>query len=133
MVAEDHQPLLIGIQQILETAGYTVLTASDGLEALQILEHTQPDLILADIMMPVLDGYALFEQVRGRPEWAGIPVVFLTSKADTTDIRKAKELGVKGYITKPFDPSELLVAVHKLLSDRGLGQLDGPSNTSSTR
>jgi CheY-like chemotaxis protein len=115
LVAEDHEPLLIGIQQILETAGYTVLTASDGLEALQILEHIQPDLILADIMMPTVDGYALFERVRSRPEWADIPIVFLTSKADTTDIRKAKELGVNGYITKPFDPNKLLATVNSLL------------------
>ena len=117
LVAEDHEPLLIGIQQILETAGYTVLTARDGLEALQILEHTRPDLILADIMMPTVDGYALFEQVRGRPEWADIPVIFLTSKADTTDIRKAKELGINGYITKPFDPNKLLATVHSLLME----------------
>jgi CheY-like chemotaxis protein len=117
LVAEDHEPLLIGIQQILETAGYTVLTASDGLEALQILEHTRPDLILADIMMPTVDGYALYEQVRGRPEWADIPVIFLTSKADTTDIRKAKELGVNGYITKPFDPNKLLATVHSILME----------------
>jgi CheY-like chemotaxis protein len=117
LVAEDHEPLLIGIQQVLETAGYTVLTARDGLEALQILEHTRPDLILADIMMPTVDGYALFEQVRGRPEWADIPVIFLTSKADTTDIRKAKELGVNGYITKPFDPNKLLTTVQSLLME----------------
>ena len=117
LVAEDHEPLLIGIQQILETAGYTVLIARDGLEALQILEHTRPDLILADIMMPTVDGYALFEQVRGRPEWADIPVIFLTSKADTTDIRKAKELGVNGYITKPFDPHKLLATVDSLLME----------------
>ncbi len=115
LVAEDHEPLLIGIQQILETAGYTVLTASDGLEALQILEHTRPDLILADIMMPTVDGYALLERLRSRPEWADIPLVFLTSKADTTDIRKGRELGANGYITKPFDPSELLATVHSLL------------------
>jgi CheY-like chemotaxis protein len=115
LVAEDHEPLLIGIQQILETAGYTVLTASDGVEALQILEQTRPDLILADIMMPTVDGYALFEQVRSRPEWADIPVVFLTSKAETADIRKARELGINGYITKPFDPNKLMATVHSLL------------------
>jgi CheY-like chemotaxis protein len=115
LVAEDHEPLLIGIQQILETAGYTVLTASDGVEALQILEQTRPDLILADIMMPTVDGYALFEHVRSRPEWADIPVVFLTSKAETADIRKARELGINGYITKPFDPNKLMTTVHSLL------------------
>jgi CheY-like chemotaxis protein len=117
LIAEDHKPLLIGIQQILETAGYIVLTASDGLEALQILEHTRPDVILADIMMPTLDGYALFEQVRSKPEWADIPVIFLTSKADTADIQKGEELGVNGYVTKPFDPNKLLETLRSLLTE----------------
>jgi len=115
LVAEDHEPLLAGIRDVLETEGYTVLTATDGSEALQEMEQARPDLILIDIMMPVMDGYALYKTVRARPEWATIPVVFLTSKAEDEDRLKGKALGVEGYITKPFDPDTLLATVRTLL------------------
>jgi len=115
LVAEDHEPLLAGIRDVLETEGYTVLTATDGSEALQEMEQARPDLILIDIMMPVMDGYTLYKTVRARPEWATIPVVFLTSKAEDEDRLKGKALGVEGYITKPFDPDTLLATVRTLL------------------
>ena len=115
LVAEDHEPLLAGIRDVLETEGYTVLTATDGSEALQEMEQARPDLILIDIMMPVMDGYTLYKTVRARPEWATIPVVFLTSKAENEDRLKGKALGVEGYITKPFDPDTLLATVRTLL------------------
>jgi len=116
LVVEDYEPLLIGIQDILETEGYTVLTATDGREALQMMEEVRPSLIVADIMMPTMDGYALFEAVRARPEWTPIPVVFLTSKAEKEDLSRGRKLGVDGYITKPFDPDTLLTTVQLLLA-----------------
>ncbi|MDY7075520.1 MAG: response regulator [Chloroflexota bacterium] len=115
LVAEDYEPLLAGIRDILEAEGYTVLTATDGVEALQIMEQTRPDLIVADIMMPALNGYALYETVRAQAEWATIPVVFLTSRAEEEDLLRGKALGVDGYITKPFDPDKLLVTVRTTL------------------
>jgi len=115
LVAEDHEPLLAGIQDILETEGYTVFTATDGAEALQLMEEAHPDLIIADIMMPTMDGYALYEAVRNNPEWEDIPVVFLTSKAERADVKKGRELGVEDYITKPFDPDRLLATVRAVL------------------
>lgn len=115
LVAEDHEPLLIGVRDILEAEGYTVSIATDGVEALQLMEQSRPDLIVADIMMPAMDGYALYRAVRARPEWSAIPVIFLTSQAENENMLKGKELGVEGYITKPFDPNELLATVHTLL------------------
>jgi CheY-like chemotaxis protein len=115
LVVEDHEPLLLGIQDILESEGYTVWTATDGVEALQVMEQRRPDLIIADIMMPAMDGYALYETIRGHPEWAAIPVIFLTSKAENEDLLRGEALGVEGYITKPFDPDRLLEQVQKLL------------------
>ena len=115
LVAEDYEPILAGIRDVLEAEGYTVLTATDGAQALQMMEETRPDLIVADIMMPTMDGYALYDIVRTRPEWSSIPVVFLTSKAEKEDLLKGKNLGVDGYITKPFDPERLLTTVRTLL------------------
>jgi signal transduction histidine kinase len=103
------------IKGILESEGYTVLTATDGVEALQIMKESQPDLILADIMMPRMDGYALYEEVRSCPEWIPIPFVFLTAKSEREDKLKGKKLGAEDYITKPFDAEELIVSVRSRL------------------
>jgi len=118
LVVEDHKPLLAGIRDILEAEGYTVFTALDGVEALQVMEQVCFDLIIVDIMMPVMDGYVLYETVRARPEWATIPVIFLTSQAESKDLLKGQELGVEGYITKPFDPQKLLETIRALI-ERG--------------
>jgi len=118
LVVEDHRPLLMGIRDILETAGYSTFIASNGVEALEVMEQTLPDLIVADIMMPALDGYGLYERVRNHPDWSSIPVIFLTSKAEQEDILRSEALGVDGYITKPFDPNELLVMLRTLLAQQ---------------
>ncbi len=115
LVVEDHGPLLAAIRSILEAEGYTAFTASDGVQALQMMDEVCPDLIVADIMMPRMDGYAFYEAVRARPEWVPIPFIFLTAKADKEDILKGKSLGAEDYIAKPFDPQELMVAVRARL------------------
>ena len=111
LVVEDHTPLLTAIEDVLAGQGYTVSTATDGAEALQVMEKVTPDLIVADIMMPRMDGYAFYDAVRARPEWVPIPFIFLTAKAGKDDILKGKGLGVEDYLTKPFSPEELVVAV----------------------
>jgi signal transduction histidine kinase len=79
------------------------------------MEQVCPDLIVADVMMPRMDGYALYGAVRARPEWVAIPFIFLTAKAEREDVLKGKALGAEDYITKPFDPEELIVAVRARL------------------
>lgn len=115
LVVEDHEPMRLAIKTILEGEGYDVLSAADGEEALQLLNEVRPDLILADIMMPGMDGYALYEAVRSRPEWVTIPFIFLTAKAERDDVLKGKALGADDYLTKPFEPQELVVAVQARL------------------
>lgn len=115
LVVEDVESLLAGIQDVLEAEGYTVLTATDGMKALQAMEERRPDLIVADIMMPRMDGYALYEAVRARPEWVPIPFIFLTAKAEKEDVLKGKDMGAEDYITKPFEHHELLVVVRARL------------------
>lgn len=116
LVAEDHKPMQQAIRKILDEEGFEVLTADDGEEALQAVETFRPDLILADIMMPRMDGYALYEAVRARQEWVAIPFIFLTAKAEREDVLKGKAMGAEDYITKPFDPQELVVAIRSRLA-----------------
>ena len=112
LVVEDDVALLEGVRDMLELAGYRVLTACHGREALQVLEtHPQPDLIISDVMMPRMNGYEFYEAVRARPEWVAIPFIFLTALGEKSDVRLGKQLGADDYIVKPFDEEDLLVAV----------------------
>jgi signal transduction histidine kinase len=115
LVVEDHRSMSRAIKGILESEGYNVRTATDGLDALEVMEASRPDLILADIMMPRMDGYALYEEVRARPEWIPIPFVFLTARSEREDKMKGKRLGAEDYITKPFDADDLIVTVRSRL------------------
>lgn len=115
LVVEDNLALLHGLKDLLEHEGYQVLTARDGEEALKVMEKTCPDLIIADIIMPRMDGYALYEAVRSRSEWVTIPFIFLTARTSREDIIKGKAMGAEDYITKPFDVRELLAVVRSRL------------------
>lgn len=120
LLVEDDQSLLDGISDLLEVAdiGYRiqVLTASNGLAGLaRVGEHT-PDLIISDIMMPLMDGFEFLREVRKNPAWIHIPFVFLTARGDKRDIQDGRRSGAELYITKPFDNDELLQLVK--------GQLD---------
>jgi two-component system sensor histidine kinase/response regulator len=115
LVVEDHEPLLAAIRHVLESEDYAVSTACDGIEALRVMKETRPDLIVADIMMPRMDGYEFYQAVRERAEWVPIPFIFLTARAEKEDMLKGKALGVEDYIVKPFDPQELVIAVQARL------------------
>jgi len=115
LVVEDNEIMLNGIRDILQMAGYQVQTAMDGEEALHLLESHRPALIVSDIMMPRMDGYQFFSAVRANPKWVGIPFIFLTAKDQRIDVRLGKQLGADDYLTKPFEPEDLLVAVEAKL------------------
>jgi DNA-binding response OmpR family regulator len=121
----DDQPVVLKILRLtLEEAGYRPLIASDGIEALAVLQSQPVDLILADIAMPRVNGYQLYERVRENPQWVAIPFLFLTARALDSDIRYGKELGVDDYLTKPIQPEDLLAAVQgKLRRAQQLAQL----------
>ncbi len=118
LVVEDNALLLEGIRDLLEVSGYRVLMAGDAVQALALLEHNHPDLIVSDIMMPGMDGYELYEQVRLRPDLLDTPFVFVTARGEKADIRRGKELGADDYITKPFEEEDLLVVVRAKLARR---------------
>jgi DNA-binding response OmpR family regulator len=111
LVADDQPDLRAMISLTLESAGFQVLRSGDGLEALAILEAQAVDLILADIAMPRMNGYQLYQRVRENSRWLAIPFIFLTARSLDSDIRYGKELGVDDYLTKPIEPEDLLGAV----------------------
>lgn len=124
LVADDEPALLENIALLLEAEGYHVLTARDGTEAFKTLQAQPVTLILADIAMPRMNGYQLYERVRQNPDWLSIPFVFLTARTLDSDIRYGKELGVDDYLTKPIEPEDLLAAVQgKIRRARQLRQL----------
>jgi putative two-component system response regulator len=116
LVVEDDAAMLVALRDILEGAGYNVVTASDGRSALRALEVEVPALILSDISMPVMDGIELFEAVRKDPRGAAIPFIFLTARGTREDIFAGKSLGADDYITKPITSHELLAAVQARLT-----------------
>jgi putative two-component system response regulator len=126
LVVEDDPAMLIAFKDVLEGAGYQVLTASNGEAALALLDQEQPALILSDISMPIMDGYKLLEALRQHPAKATIPFIFLTAKGTREDTFYGRSQGVDDYITKPVTTQELLSAVKARL-DRSdelkLGQL----------
>ena len=124
LVVDDQPEILENLALVLELEGYEVLTAKDGVEALAVLESRLVDLILADIAMPRMNGYQLYERVRQNPRCVAVPFMFLTARAMDSDIRFGKELGVDDYLTKPIQPEDLLAAVHgRLRRAQQLAQL----------
>jgi len=111
LVVEDNPTMAEGICDVLEMEGYATICTPNGVEALSRLEESPVDLILADIMMPLMDGYDFHRKVREHPEWMAIPFVFLTAKGQKEDIRLGKQLGADDYLVKPFDPDDLSVVV----------------------
>jgi DNA-binding response OmpR family regulator len=115
----DADPRSVRVLEVsLKKAGYSVTTAVDGKDALAKVELSTPDLVLSDTRLPKLDGYAFVRKLKEKPEWAGIPVVFLTSQKSVEDKIRGLELGVEDYLTKPIFVRELLARVNLLLARR---------------
>lgn len=111
LLIEDNTEIRENMSEILSLADYEVFAAGDGKEGVTIALKELPDLILCDIMMPVLDGYGVLHLVQKHDELQGIPFIFLTAKSERSEIRRGMELGADDYITKPFDGTELLNAI----------------------
>jgi putative two-component system response regulator len=116
LVVEDNDVLRQGVQLLLEGDGFRVLSASNGVHALEHMESISPDLILSDISMPEMDGYALFDAVRARAEWVTIPFIFLTARGGQDDVFAGKKLGAEDYLIKPVNRQELITTVRSRLA-----------------
>ncbi len=111
LLIEDNKDVRDNTAEILTMARYDVVTAKDGKEGVALAESYNPDLIICDIMMPVLDGYGVLHLLSKNEKTAGIPFIYLTAKAERADYRKGMEMGADDYLTKPFDDMELLNAI----------------------
>ena len=117
LVVDDDPSLLLAVSETLRAEGYEVQTARRGAEAMIRVAESLPDLIISDIRMPGMDGYALVRNLRAAPRTRLVPIVFLTAKDETTDRIAGFRTGVDAYVTKPFEPEEL-VAIVKSILDR---------------
>ena len=115
LLIEDNQDIRENIAEILELASYKVVTAENGKIGVNLAISEKPDLIICDIMMPVLDGYGVLHLLSKNNELAGVPFIFMTAKSERSDFRKGMEMGADDYITKPFDDIELLNAIEARL------------------
>src|SRR6185503_2804396 len=111
LLIEDNTDIRENTAEILEMANYKVFTAENRKVGVELALKEKPDLIICDIMMPVLDGYGVLHMLHKNPEVSNTSFIFLTAKSERSDIRKGMELGADDYITKPFNGTELLSAV----------------------
>ena len=121
----DDEPHIVRLVQVnLEKAGYTVSTASNGREALEAVAGDQPDLVVLDVMMPEMDGLETLKRLKDNPETDEIPVILLTAKAQDSDVFEGWKSGADLYLTKPFNPGELLLFVQRIFKSKA----EGPSS-----
>lgn len=119
VMAVDDDHVIRGLLEVnLEMEGHEVVTAVDGQDALVKARTVRPDLILLDVMMPDVNGWQVAEQLKDDPDTRHIPIVFLSARAMEADVRKGTVLGAHAYVTKPFDPIDLMELVNRLLSER---------------
>jgi twitching motility two-component system response regulator PilG len=116
LVIEDSSTTRKVIAITLSQSGYEIIEATDGLEALSKLNETRPDLILLDIILPKMDGYKILSIIKENPEFKQIPVIMLTSKDGIINKVKGKVAGSTAYLTKPFDPTQLVATIEKHLN-----------------
>ncbi|MGK7935577.1 MAG: response regulator transcription factor [Xenococcaceae cyanobacterium] len=115
LIAEDDPGIRLALNDYLEMSGYTVLTAENGDRAMSMLENYHPHLLISDIRMPGKDGYELIKQVRQRPEFRLLPVIFLTERGDKEARIRGYQAGCDIYLPKPFEMDELGAVIRNLL------------------
>ncbi len=115
LACDDERHIVRLIQVNLERAGYNVITAFDGTDALRKVESDRPDLIVLDVMMPKMDGFEVLKRLQANPETRDIPVIMLTAKAQDADVFRGWSSGVSAYLTKPFNPPSLANQARALL------------------
>lgn len=118
LIVDDELDVVVPIQFLMEQQGYGVMVAYRGEDALDLIYHYKPDLVLLDIMLPGIDGWEVCEIIRLNQNYRDIKIVFLTAKGRDEDIAKGMALGADAYITKPFSNAVLVATVKKLLENK---------------
>jgi CheY-like chemotaxis protein len=132
LIAEDNPVNRELLRELLEMRGHTIAEACDGEEALRIIEQTQPDLVLLDIGMPLLDGFGVIRKIRENPRFASMPVVAVTAYAMQGDREKILSSKFDGYLSKPVDARSLVQELDRVLSQQGSADQASGSKASRT-
>jgi CheY-like chemotaxis protein len=122
LIAEDNAVNRELLRELLELRGYTVTEACDGQEALQVIEQTPPEILLLDIGMPVMDGFAVISRIRANPRLSHLPVVAVTAYAMQGDREKIVDSGFDGYLSKPVNASSLAEELDRLLGKQDIAR-----------
>ena len=113
----DDDPVILKLLEVnFEMEGFQVVRASDGAEGLERARECRPDIVVLDVMMPRMTGYEVAKALREDAVTARIPIIFVTARAQSSDVERGMELGVDDYVTKPFDPLDLIARVNTLLA-----------------
>ena len=118
LAVDDERHIVRLVQINLQKEGYEVVTAGNGREALEKVQSEKPDLIVMDVMMPEMDGFEALEKLKANPQTAQIPIIMLTAKAQDADVFSGWQKGADLYLTKPFNPSELLTFVKRIFANQ---------------
>ena len=119
LVVDDDDVIRQLITVNLELEGFEVIPAFDGQDALDKVKDANPDVVTLDVMMPRVDGWEAAERLRADPDTAHLKLILLSARAQETDIQRGERIGVDAYLTKPFDPDELIDMVRRLVSESG--------------
>lgn len=126
LVCDDERHIVRLIQVNLERQGYQVVTAYDGKEGLEKIRAEKPNLVVLDVMMPYMDGFEVLKSLRREPETENLPVIMLTAKAQDKDVFEGYHYGADMYLTKPFNPMELVTFVKRISDGMNDGGSGGP-------
>jgi two-component system response regulator ArlR len=118
LVIDDEPNIVQTLQDRLEMNEYRVFTAHNGRDGLEKFEREKPDVILLDVIMPIMDGLEMLETLRKRPDGQDVSIIMLTARSQTQDIARANACGIDDYIVKPFDLSELLAKIESVIEHR---------------
>ena len=115
LVTDDSPTIVVMIKELLESAGYSVVTASDGQEALDKTKKERPDLVILDLMLPKIDGYKVCAMLKFDKNYSSLPIIILTARAGESDKELGAEVRADAYVTKPFEPDTFLAKIKELI------------------
>ncbi|RPJ11061.1 MAG: response regulator [Desulfobacteraceae bacterium] len=115
LIADDEQSIVVPLEFLMQQKGYQVMAAYNGEEAIEKIISFNPELILLDIMLPIIDGFEVCQMIRSNPNWKDIKIIFVSAMGREVDIAKGLALGADAYITKPFANKEIIQKVREVL------------------
>jgi DNA-binding response OmpR family regulator len=119
LIVDDEPGIIVALQFLMEQNGYATMVAFSGEEAMEAVAKHHPDLILLDIMLPVVDGFEVCQRIRENPAWKDIRIVLVTALGSDLNVTKGLDLGADAYVTKPFSNADLVAKVKELLECHG--------------